>query len=102
MRSRLRTRAKRPVRRPGGPSPAVGAIVAGAHYSLRLDATLEGTDTAGSASVTFYVARPPSSGRLLASPAAVNTKHTTPVLARVSVNHVARGDRMRRGDGEDG
>ncbi|KAK7250314.1 hypothetical protein SO694_0000736 [Aureococcus anophagefferens] len=39
---------------------AVGAIVAGAHYSLRLDATLEGIDTAGSASVTFYVARPPS------------------------------------------
>ncbi|KAH8066911.1 hypothetical protein JL721_7902 [Aureococcus anophagefferens] len=56
---------------------AVGAIVAGAHYSLRLDATLEGTDTAGSASVTFYVARPPSSGRLLASPAAGFALETT-------------------------
>ncbi|KAH8065092.1 hypothetical protein JL722_1996 [Aureococcus anophagefferens] len=56
---------------------AVGAIVAGAHYSLRLDATLEGIDTAGSASVTFYVARPPSSGRLLASPAAGFALETT-------------------------
>ncbi|KAH8054672.1 hypothetical protein JL722_8613 [Aureococcus anophagefferens] len=55
---------------------AVGAIVAGAHYSLRLDATLEGIDTAGSASVTFYAA-PPSSGRLLASPAAGFALETT-------------------------
>ena len=43
---------------------ASGALVAGATYAFRLEATLAGRAAVGAASVSFYVARPPSSGKL--------------------------------------
>ena len=42
----------------------------GATYALQLDATLEDGGAAGAASVTFYVAKPPSAGRVFATPGA--------------------------------
>ena len=48
---------------------ASGALVAGATYALRLEATLQGGTAVGAASVSFYVARPPASGTVVASPA---------------------------------
>ncbi|KAH8074367.1 hypothetical protein JL721_1924 [Aureococcus anophagefferens] len=56
---------------------AVGAIVAGAHYSLRLDATLEGIDTAGSASVDVLRRAAAAERQALASPAAGFALETT-------------------------
>jgi hypothetical protein len=47
---------------------ASGSLVAGASYALRLEATLQDGSVDGAASVSFFVARPPSSGKLIASP----------------------------------
>ena len=47
---------------------APGSLVAGALYALRLEATLQDGSVGGAASVSFFVARPPSAGKLLASP----------------------------------
>ncbi|KAH8069133.1 hypothetical protein JL720_12040 [Aureococcus anophagefferens] len=47
---------------------ASGSLVAGASYTLRLEATLQFGSVDGVASMSFFVARPPSSGKLVASP----------------------------------
>ncbi|KAH8056381.1 calcium ion binding protein [Aureococcus anophagefferens] len=63
---------------------ASGALVAGATYAFRLEATLAGRAAVGAASVSFYVARPPSSGKLEVLPAAGFALETTFALATYS------------------
>ena len=63
---------------------ASGALVAGATYAFRLEATLAGRAAIGAASVSFYVARLPSSGKLEVLPAAGFALETTFALATYS------------------
>ncbi|KAJ8598673.1 hypothetical protein CTAYLR_003088 [Chrysophaeum taylorii] len=71
----LETTARTAVVRSGSPATRQhdlvlpsGSLVAGASYSLELSAVLEGSKTQGYATVAFDVARPPSAGRVAASP----------------------------------